>query len=97
MLWKEYQQDYPVGYSYSQFCHLLAQHQRIKQATMHFEHQPADKTLLDFAGGKMHYTDSGNRGSEGCSCIDLRAAIRSGYSYAIALADATLHRLAAKA
>jgi hypothetical protein len=37
LLWKEYQRDYPVGYSYSQFCHLLAQHQRIKQVTMHFE------------------------------------------------------------
>jgi len=31
LLWKEYQQDYPVGYSYSQFCHLLAQHQEYQE------------------------------------------------------------------
>lgn len=93
LLWKEYQQDYPVGYSYSQFCYLLAQHQRIKQATMHFEHQPADKVLYDFAGGKMHYTDP-ETGEVKAVPVLIGVLPFSGYSYAIALDNATLPQLA---
>jgi transposase len=92
LLWKEYQQDYPVGYSYSQFCYLLEQHQRIKQATMHFEHQPADKMLLDFAGGKLHYTDP-ETGEVKAVPVLIAVLPFSGYSFAIALADATLPQL----
>jgi transposase len=93
LLWKEYQRDYPVGYSYSQFCHLLAQHQRIKQATMHFEHKPADKTLFDFAGSKMHYTDP-ETGEVKAVPVLIGVLPFSGYSYAIALEDATMPQLA---
>jgi hypothetical protein len=39
LLWQEYRQQYPQGYSYSQFCEHLQQYSQRLKATMHFTHK----------------------------------------------------------
>jgi transposase len=57
LLWEEYRQQYPKGYSRSQFCFHLSQHMRAGKPSMVLKHKPGEKLYMDFAGDKMHYTD----------------------------------------
>ncbi len=57
ILWAEYKEKHLDGYSYPHFCAALRQWMGTKGATMHFEHTPADKMFIDFAGKKLHWID----------------------------------------
>ena len=58
LLWSEYRQSHPGGYSYSQFCWHLQQLAKADQATMaNLDHRPGDQLYVDFAGITMHYID----------------------------------------
>jgi len=57
LLWHEYKRKYPDGYGYSQFCFHFARWQKTSNASMHMEHDPGDKTFIDFAGKKLSYID----------------------------------------
>jgi transposase len=59
LLWKEYMQQNPGGYSYSHFCNHIRRWKAGKDATMHLEHSPGDKMFIDFAGKKLHWVDRG--------------------------------------
>jgi transposase len=86
LLWEEYKKEYPSGYSYSQFCDLLAQHRKVHEATMHFEHKPAAVMMVDFAGDALSYVDKAS--GEVITCPVFVAVLPySGYSFAVALSD----------
>lgn len=88
LLWDEYKKDNPNGYSYSQFCDLLARHKKVHEATMHFEHKPAEVMMVDFAGDPLSYVDKPT--AEIIKCPVFVAVLPySGYSFAVALSDAT--------
>ena len=57
VLWGEYKERYPQGYSYSQFCWHYQQWDKAQQASMVIPHSPADKVYIDFAGKKLKYHD----------------------------------------
>ena len=57
VLWGEYKEKYPDGYSYPHFCSYLRGWMTTRGATMHFEHCPADKIYIDFTGKKLHWVD----------------------------------------
>lgn len=57
LLWREYLQQHPDGYGYSQYCYHLHQLLRNKDVTMHLEYQPAELLMVDFAGKRPHYVD----------------------------------------
>jgi transposase len=57
LLWKEYLQEHPDGYGYSQYCYHLNEHLKHKDVTMHLEYKAADMLMIDFAGKKQHYVD----------------------------------------
>lgn len=58
LLWEEYRQTNPDGYSYSQFCFHLDQQQTAKvKPSMVLEHRPAEKLFIDFAGKTISYID----------------------------------------
>jgi transposase len=57
LLWKEYLQQYPHGYGYSQYCYHLNQYLKHKDVSMHLEYTAADMLMIDFAGKKQHYID----------------------------------------
>jgi len=57
LLWHEYKHRSPDGYGYSQFCFHFARWQKTSNASMHMEHDPGDKTFIDFAGKNLSYID----------------------------------------
>lgn len=57
LLWKEYLQDHPAGYGYSQYCYHLNEYLKHKDVSMHLEYNAADILMIDFAGKKQHYVD----------------------------------------
>jgi transposase len=89
LLWEEYRKKFSQGYEYPQFCELLSREQKLNNATMHFEYSPGEMLLVDFAGDMLSYVDQSS--GEVTNCPVLVCVLPfSGYSYAIALADATL-------
>lgn len=57
VLWEEYRQQYPHGYSYGQFCYHIQQYLKRDEATMHFEHEKGDKLFMDYTGQKLSWVD----------------------------------------
>jgi len=57
LLWEEYLERYPDGYSYPQFCFHLRQQRIAARPSMVLQHQPGEKLYLDFAGKKLSYVD----------------------------------------
>jgi len=57
ILWEEYKQSHPDGYSYTQFCEHFARYNQRNKATMHFDHQPGEYFQVDFAGKPLHIVD----------------------------------------
>ena len=81
LLWQEYLVQNPDGYSYSRYCYHLKQYLKNRDLSMHLEYQPADMTMIDFAGKEMHYIDlaTGERiecevfvAKKGFKSLDLR-------------------------
>ena len=88
LLWEEYKQAYPDGYEYSQFCELLAMYHKVADASMHFSYQPASIMMVDFAGDMLSYVDKDSGVVVSCP-VFVCVLPYSGYSFAIALSDAT--------
>ncbi len=57
LLWEEYRQTHPAGYSLSQFSFHLSQHSLSKNPSLVLQHKPGDKLYVDFAGKKLSYID----------------------------------------
>lgn len=63
LLWREYLQAHPDGYSYSRYCHHFTQYLKNRDLSMHLEYPAGDMIMIDFTGKKQHYvdTDTGER------------------------------------
>lgn len=84
LLWQEYRQQQPQGYSYTQFCFHLSQHLVARKPSMVLHHQPAEKLFIDFAGKKLSYTDPAT--GEVIECQVFTACLPfSDYSFAMAV------------
>lgn len=84
LLWQEYRQQQPQGYSYTQFCFHLSQHLLARKPSMVLSHQPAEKLFVDFAGKKLSYTDATT--GEVIECQVFTACLPySDYSFAMAV------------
>ncbi len=57
LLWEEYIQVYPKGYSYSHYCFHLDQQLVASKSTAVLTFQPGEKLCVDFAGKQMSYID----------------------------------------
>jgi transposase len=57
VLWQEYKEKDPGGYSYSQFCYHFQQWHASRKSSMHIEQKPGDKMYVDFAGKKFPIVD----------------------------------------
>lgn len=58
LLWSEYRQSQPDGYSYSQFCWHLGKLDDAHTITMaNLPHPPGEQTYIDFAGKYAEYVD----------------------------------------
>ena len=57
LLWEEYKERTPDGFSYSRFCHHYRMWESKLKAGMHIEHKAGDLIYADFTGKKMHYVN----------------------------------------
>lgn len=85
LLWEEYRQANPGGYSYSQFCfHLDQQQTATVRPSMVLEHKPAEKLYIDFAGKTIPYIDRAT--GEVIECQLFVACLpHSDYAFAMAV------------
>lgn len=86
LLWEEYRQQYPKGYSRSQFCYHLSQHIRAGKRSMILQHQAGEKLYIDFAGDKMHYIDPFSGAQIECPVLVCCLPF-SDYGFALALSS----------
>ena len=56
LLWVEYIEQYPDGYTYSRYCFHLRKFLKHTDVSMHLEYEPGDMMMIDFAGKKLRYT-----------------------------------------
>jgi len=56
LLWVEYIDKHPDGYTYSRYCFYLRKFLKHTDVSMHLEYEPGDIIMVDFAGKKLHYT-----------------------------------------
>lgn len=57
MLFDEYREKYPDGYSHSRFCEYILRHHEVNNVVMHLDHKAGDKLFIDFAGKKLSIVD----------------------------------------
>lgn len=57
LLWIEYRQEQPEGYSYSQFCHHYRQWAKQLNPMMRQKHRAGEKLFIDYAGQTMPVID----------------------------------------
>jgi transposase len=57
LLWVEYRQEQPHGYSYSQFCHHYRQWRQRLNPMMRQQHQAGEKLFVDYAGQTIPVID----------------------------------------
>ncbi len=84
ILWEEYREEVPGGYSRSQFCDLLKRYQDSRKAVMHFDHPPAELMEFDFAGDTINYVNPQSGEIIKCAVLVCRLPC-SGYTYIEAL------------
>ncbi len=84
LLWEEYRQQYPQGYSLSQFSFHLFQHLLTKKPSLPLQHNAGEKLFVDFAGKTLEYIDKDT--GEVIKCQVFVACLPySDYSFAMAV------------
>lgn len=58
ILWVEYKEQYPDGYTYSRYCYHFHNYVKHKDVVMHLEYEAGDIIMMDFAGKKLSYVDA---------------------------------------
>jgi len=58
LLWKEYKEQQPSGYQYSQFCELFRSWKKKLDLSMRQEHRAGEKLFVDYCGQTIEITDA---------------------------------------
>jgi transposase len=53
LLWEEYREQHPDGYSYSRFCKLYRSWKKSQDVVLRQEHRPGEKLFVDWAGATI--------------------------------------------
>ena len=83
-LWEEYcdqcREAKRPPYMYSQFCKLYSDYVDQHRLTMHINHKPGDKLMVDWAGDKFYYYDSDDDKDQPCHCAQNRVVLKIVFS-----------------
>jgi transposase len=60
LVWEEYREGHPNGYSYSRFCELYQRWNRNQDVVLRQEHRAGEKTFVDWAGDTVPIHDREN-------------------------------------
>lgn len=83
LLWEEYRESHPTGYSYSRFCELHEIWRRQQNVVLRQEHRAGEKTFVDWAGPTIPIY---NRETGDCQPASLFVAALGASSYTFAYA-----------
>jgi transposase len=84
LLWLEYREQQPAGYSYGHYCELLTHYLQQQDPAFHWEYTPGEFIQADFAGKKLFYVDPST--GEAISCDVFVAVLpASGYTFCYAV------------
>ena len=89
LLWEEYRDDHPNGYSYTQFCEYYKRWKAPLEVTLRQRHVAGEKTFLDWAGKTMTWTDP-TTGELHTAYLFVAVLGASSYTFAEAFADQKL-------
>lgn len=89
LLWVEYRQEQPHGYSYSQFCHHYRQWAKQLKPMMRQKHRAGEKLFIDYAGQTMPVVDP-QTGAVEQAQIFVATLGASNYTYVEAQASQSL-------
>lgn len=84
LLWREYRDEHPEGYGYSQFCERLRRAMIYREVTLAVEHRPGHTLQLDFAGKKLHVVDARTGELQACEVL-VGVLAHSQYTFVMAL------------
>jgi transposase len=85
LLWEEYREQNPAGYSYSRFCKLYRRWKRQQDVVLRQDYRPGEKLFLDWAGATLPLQQ--RDGSIARAALFVCALGVSSYTYAEAVAD----------
>ena len=86
LLWQEYRDTHPDGYSYSRFCYLYERWKDSQELVLRQQHKPGEKLFVDWAGSKIPVHD---RESSAVQETSLFVAVLGASSYTYAEATAS--------
>ena len=84
LLWEEYIEQHPDGYSYSQFCEHFKREVGQRDLTIQIAHKAGQVLQVDFAGKKMQWVDQGTGEVHECEVL-VGVMPMSQYTFVIAL------------
>lgn len=84
LLWEEYIEEYPHGYSYCIFCRKLGRYRAQQDVTIRIQRKAAEKMSIDFTGKKMSWVDR-RTGEIHQAEVLVCTMPYSGYTFACAL------------
>jgi transposase len=61
MLWVEYKEQHPDGYTYSRYCYHFNNFLKHTDVSMHLEYEAGDMIMIDFAGKKLRYINADDK------------------------------------
>lgn len=79
LLWREYREERPNGYSYNRFCELFAEWLAHREVSYINHYKAGDRMLVDFCGKKLPYIDGKGERREGEVFVAVLGA--SGMTY----------------
>jgi len=89
LLWQEYRQGEPGGYSYSQFCDRYQRWTKVLTPVLRIVHKAGEKMFVDYAGLQVPYRD-GETGEAREAAVFVAAMGASSLTYAEAQASQAL-------
>lgn len=89
LLWAEYREEHPAGYSYSQFCDLYRRYVQKLDPPMRQKHKAGEKLFVDYAGDTVPITNA-ETGEVWQAQIFVAVQGASSYTYAEAQASQEL-------
>jgi len=81
LIWEEYRQTHPDGYSYSRFCELYQRWSRNQDVVMRQEHRAGEKMFVDWAGATVPIYDRAT-GEATPASVFIAALGASSYTFA---------------
>jgi transposase len=84
LLWEEYRESVPDGYSYTQFCVLFRERAQRKNLTLAINHKPGKLLQLDYTGATIPWVDRMTGEVHQCQVL-VAISPFSQYTFAIAL------------